>query len=184
MKIVINYDLLDKVQEAKTGFSLQRTVKPILIKSCISFAILMGFDTLRPLTSEEVLKETLENIMISLMIYTFTIGTADLILSKFTKNMSKNTLRKLSMHLKEINVNTNSGLILDSYKYKTEYEINKGDKSKDLIQKKYIMVPVIENGEESEISIVQEHVIGSKIYSLSCGEPTKQKVFKLALNTM
>lgn len=46
------------------------------------------------------------------------------------------------------------------------------------------MVPVIENGEEKEVSIVQEHAIGSKTYSLSIGEPTKQKVFKLATNSM
>ncbi|MBQ9072466.1 MAG: hypothetical protein IJY25_04860 [Bacilli bacterium] len=181
MKIMTNYDLLSKVQETKTGFSVQRTVKPILIRTGINFAILMGFDALHSLTLEDGLKEILENIMISLMIPTFTIGTADLILSHRTKNISKDILRKLSMYLKEINVNTDSELILESYKYKTEYEFNK---DKEIIQKKYIMIPVIENSKENEISVLQEHVIGTKEYLLSCGEPTKQKVFKLALNPM
>lgn len=104
--------------------------------------------------------------------------------SKSTKNISRQELVILSNLLNNINVNTDSELILESYKYKTEYDFNKDSESKDLIQKKYIMVPVIQNGEEKEISILQEHVIGTKEYSLSCGEPTKQKVFKLALNPM
>lgn len=35
MKILINYDLLDKIQETKTGFSLQRSSKYVLINSSI-----------------------------------------------------------------------------------------------------------------------------------------------------
>jgi len=184
VKIIINYDLLSKIQEAKTGFSIQKTIKPILIKTGLSFAIFLPIASVVSSSPEEMLKGLSRALCIFLSSQIFISGSVDLLLSRFTKNMSKKSLMYLSAHLKEINVNTDSELILDSYKYKTEYEINKDDESKDLVQKKYIMVPIIENGEESEISIVQEHVIGSKLYFLSLGEPKKQKVFKLALNPM
>lgn len=184
MKIVINYDLLSKIQEAKTGFSLENTGKPILLKSGIGITIWMSIGAFASLTPERLIDFFSKGIIFNLSYQTIINGTVNLILLKFIKNRSKDALERLSLLLNGLNVNTDAELMLDSYKYKTEYKIDKTDNTKDIVQKKYIMVPVMDNGEEKEVSILQEHVIGSKIYSLSCGEPTKQKVFKLALNPM
>lgn len=42
------------------------------------------------------------------------------------------------------------------------------------------MVPTYDKGEKKEVSLVQEHVIGSKEYTISHGTP--RKVLKLAYN--
>lgn len=60
MKITINYDLLSKTQEAKTGFSLQKTVKHILIKTGVYTALIMTIDSFYSLTPEEVSKNFLK----------------------------------------------------------------------------------------------------------------------------
>lgn len=183
MKIIINYDLLDKIREAKTGISLHRTTKAILITSSIvitTSTIVLSF----LISPEELTKEFIQIIANSLIMQTSFRISFDLLVSKLYKIISKEQLRQLSSQLKDIKVNTDKDLILESYKYKNEYKLLKSENDVDLVQKKYIMVPVIENGEESEVSILQEHAIGSKIYSLSIGEPTKQNVFKLALNPM
>ncbi|MBQ2946774.1 MAG: hypothetical protein IJE04_02870 [Bacilli bacterium] len=183
MKLMINYDLIDKIREAKTGFSLQRTVKPILIRGWVATTFIMIINSFW-VPPEKMLKALFEAMSISLNIQLLVYIPADLILSKYIRNSSKKSLTDLAMQLRQLNANTDKDLILNSYKYKTEYKLLKNDDSTDLVQKKYIMVPVIENGKENEVSILQEHILGSKIYSLSIGEPTKQKVFKLGLNTM
>ena len=184
MKIIINYDLLAKINEARTGFSFQETVKPVLIKTGFSipfFSIIAPFFYSSP---EQMMNHVYRTTCFFFFLESITYGGCNLILAKRIKNKAKDTLKRLSSLLKEINVNTNDKLILNSYKYKTEYKINKNENFKDLVQNKYIIVLVIENGEEKEISILQEHIIGSKIYSLSLGKPQKEKVFKLALNPM
>lgn len=183
MKIIINYDLLDKIREAKTGISLNRSTKTFIITGNFSLLASMFFALI--LIPKELLIKYIPEISARTLLYhTLIRTTIDLLTIKPYKIISKEQLRELSYQLRDININTDKDLILDSYKYKTEYKWVKSEKDIDLIQKKYIMVPVIENGEEKEVSILQEHAIGSKTYSLSIGEPTKQKVLKLALNSM
>jgi len=83
-------------------------------------------------------------------------------------------LTKLSYQLKQINVNTSRDLLLDSKEYDRRYP----KKFPYIVQEKYIMVPTYNNGEITETSILQEHVIGTDKYILSIGTPTK--VYKLA----
>jgi len=47
----------------------------------------------------------------------------------------------------------------------------------DVLQNKYILIPT---SDKTEVSLLQEHIIGEKKYYLSIGEP--EKVFKLAFN--
>ena len=83
--------------------------------------------------------------------------------------------------LKDINISTSYELLLDSENYKTEYKL-KFDEAKIpyIKQDKYINIPVYNDGDIKEVSLVQEHVIGSKSYSLSYGSPSK--VLKPAFN--
>ena len=139
--------MLDKIREAKTGISLHRISKPVLIISSAAtsvFSILIAFVVPIEELGKEVLKfafGTLVNEYAIRIVF-------DLLFSKVYKIISKEQLRELSYQLKNIKVNTNTDLILDSYKYKTEYKWVKNENDTDLIQKKYIMVPVIEDGEE------------------------------------
>ena len=184
MKIKINYDLLSKIQETNTG-SLQKTVKTILLKTGITMTIIGVLDTVSSYSTENLLNEILGGLGICLTIHTSGTLLTNLMSSKLNKIAALKDLMTLSLLLNNININTNFILLLKSYKYKTEYKINSDeDSNHKLVQKKYIMVPVHDSGEEKEISLVQEHVIGTKEYSLSYGSPKKAKVLRLALNPM
>lgn len=175
MKLVINYDLIEKIQEAKTGFALTKTAKSIMKHTAFisSFSLIDNFILGYPF--ETFLFEVLFGFTFETFIY----GTNDLILAKINKELAIKLLKLLSIRLKDIDITTNYELLLESYKYQTNYNIS-FDKIPQVEQKKYIMIPVIENGEEKELSLLQEHIIGTDKYILSCGEPIK--VFKLALN--
>lgn len=87
-------------------------------------------------------------------------------------------LKKLATDLNRINVPTNVDLLLESYKYETEYLLNT-DSSFPKIQKNtYFMVPIQQDGEQREVSLVEEHIIGENDYTISYGSP--KKVLKLS----
>lgn len=175
MKLIINFDLIEKIKEAKTGFSLTKTahsaIKTTALVSPLHLADNILLDTPLELSILEIL--------IILSVETLLYSTTNLLLSKSCKKIANSELRLLSLMLKNININTNSKLLLNSYSYQTNYSIS-FDKIPQLEQKKYIIIPVIENGEEKELSVLQEHIIGTSKYILSVGEP--DKLFKLALS--
>ena len=179
MKLVINYDLIDKIREANTGISLNKSSKFIL--KCTSINIIIGtILSLIPPASTNYFKEELpKDIIIYLIIHTFLTIIREITFSKFLKVWALNDLNNLASRLKDLDINTSYELLLEAYKYKTEYKINTNNNF-SLEEKKFIMVPAYVNGEEKEISLVQEHIIGSKEYYLSYGEPNK--VLKLAFN--
>lgn len=173
MKLKINYDLLERIQFGNTGFALKKEMGitvaalPIQIINCIISL------------SKEYPISILLPIAIKSQFIAF--GVFSLMFKNMKKSEAIKSLKELSCELKKININTNSELLLKAYQYKTDYEINY-DKPNipRLEQKKYIMVPTYIDGEEKEVSIVQEHTIGTKKYYLSHGSP--QRAFKLATN--
>ncbi len=177
MKIEINFDLLDKAREAKTGFSLNRTVRYVIPRTIAASA---GYAALELATSASP-EKILNGVPIFLLLYGAPFLIANGMLYKRWKDLSIRELRILSKLLSDININTSYELLLDSENYKTEYKL-KFDESKIpyIKQDKYINIPVYNDGDIKEVSLVQEHVIGSKKYSLSYGSPSK--VLKPAFN--
>ena len=49
-----------------------------------------------------------------------------------------------------------------------------------IVQEKYMMVPVNNDWGNNERSVKQEHVIGTRDYALSYGEPEKKKSYSYA----
>ena len=175
MKININYDLLEKITLSKNGFSIKKTTK-----KCLAIAgIVEVTATFTIITALGYLPEGfLEGSMLGLTYSTLFNASGDILISNIVKQNSIADLKKLSIVLKCMNINTNHELLLNAYEYQTKYDLVTGnDKIPRLEQKKYIMVPVYDNGEEKEMSLLQEHIIGTKTYTLSCGEP--DKVLKL-----
>lgn len=134
MKLIINYDLLDKIREAKTGISLQRTSKLIVIVSgaVVTLCAIIGAFVFSP---EEYGKEILKVIPRLLINQTLIRLPLYLITAKFYKTVSKEVLKKVASALRDINVNTDEDLLLDSSRYKIEYKFKKNDNSTDLVQK-------------------------------------------------
>lgn len=179
MKININYDLLDKIREAKTGFSLNKHVRHVLPRALLLSTIFACLN----LSSGDVAQRFARGMLLYIMLYGIPDGISTIICKKILKRAAINDLRKLSLLLGDINISTSDKLLLDSENYKTEYEI-KVDESKIpyIKQDKYIYIPVYDNGKIREVSLVQEHVIGSKKYSLSYGSP--KKVLKPAFSSI
>ena len=171
MKININYDLMEKIVEAKKGIRLQQINRESLLILALGSPVVFLFHH----NLSDILKTFVNTGVIA---YTSRLSS-NLILSPMIKDMAKRDLIVLSLMLTEINVNTTGESLLDSYKYKTEYEVKRNEKNLPILeQRKYIMVPTEDaNG---EVSLLQEHIIGTKDYSLSYGSP--KKVLKLVPN--
>ena len=176
MKIIINYELKDKIQEAKTGFSLKK------YKHKLGFYL--GIVGLARFSAVAIggmpIEEALEGMIFPTIYGSSYFGLHDWVDSKFKKERSEQELRELSQRLRDIFVETDSELLKDSYAYHTEYKLNSEKFPPKLEEHKYIMVPVHNDWGNNERSLHQEHFIGTRDYALSYGEPEKEKVYSYA----
>ena len=174
MKIRINYDLLEKIEEAKKGFSLKRDIKTIGTTSFFNIVPTFTIAIFEPIA----LKIILVRIPFVISFHTMFRGVINLLIGDINKKEANTTLDNLAITLQSLNINTNRELLLNSYKYKTTYKLQKTQKAIPCIKReKYIMVPTNDIYEE-EASLLEEHIMGTRKYDLSKGEP--QKVLKLA----
>lgn len=180
MKIVINYDLIEKIAEAKYGFSLKRECKVVsaAVGACYAFFLVLNNVAMDSISFQNWL-----NFLPFYVIYSITLATglSSLIRMVFgQKEIATDYLDDLAIDLNLLNIDTDGDLLLKAYKYYTEYKFNYDDKIiPALIQKKYINIPT---ADDEEVSILQEHVAMSKVYTLSKGRIIKQRVRKLATN--
>lgn len=173
MKIKVNYDLLEKIQEAKHGFVLQKNVRRVsgMITAVIATqALIEGpFYNVNQILSDLAFLLPL-NVWFRL---------PDILITKLKQSESIEELKNLADTLRSINISTDYELLLEAYKYETNYQFEfEEDKFPSLKQNKFIMVPI--NDEGKEVSLMQEYIIGSNEYTLSCGSP--QKELKLSFN--
>lgn len=175
MKIKVNYDLIRKIEEAKTGFSLQKNIKKILTYTCMSTMIFIPSNIMQS-KPEYIIKDFFW--FLSFHSFYRLFGLA---FKNINKTIAIEDLKKLAIDLKRLNINTDYQSLLKSYSYKTEYKIKFNESLvPKLKQNKYIMIPDYSCGQEKEISMVQEHIVGTNKYTLSYGSP--KKVLKLSYN--
>ena len=178
MKLVISYDLADKIKEAKTGFSLKRCCKRVLFYTGISMAIGIPIN----IVANAETSKYLSDIVAYLGCHSAMTCVNQIILKDLLKKYAENEIAALSSKLPQINVNASTKDLLEAYPYKTEYNFNYAGGG--LEQKKYINVPVSDVWGEREMSVVQEHTLGSKEYVLSLGFPDEEKVYSLGTKRM
>lgn len=176
MKIIINYDLIEKIKEAKTGFSLIKTSKKVFLKATRTEMFYIILSLFSSNFIENILKNGLQVFTFYLVLH-WLFETIDINRNKIK---ALEEIKRLAIQLKDLNICTEHELLMDSYVYEKENEIMNDEDSvlPKINQKKYIMVPVYDDGQIKEVSLMQEHIIGSKSYVISLGEPTKQKVFR------
>lgn len=172
MKIMVNYDLIDKAREAKTGFSLHKfTVLMGFINGITMPAVILGAEL-----GNEPVVETLDTIFRMLFIS----GSQSLVNSSFGKYYAVEKLRELSIKLNDICIETDTEMLMETYKYDVRYKVDFESFPPKIVQDKYMMVPVHNDWGNNERSVKQEHVIGSRNYVLSYGEPEKKKSYSYA----
>lgn len=180
MKIAINYDLVDKAMEAEKGFSLKKYSKAIGMCMTLVSPMLVADATIRHKTPLEMIART-GGIF---AYYCFYFWLSQKARAGLTKERAENDLRQLSYKLKDIFVDTSAELLQDTHCYKTEYSVKFDSTLPKIEQRKYLTVPVYSDWGNNSRSLVQEHIVGSKDYALSHGEPKEQKVYSLGTKKM
>lgn len=176
MKIKVNYDLIDKIKEQKIGYSLIRTRRDILKFGVMFFPldVLIANGDIKFLIIQTLFRTGSNAIVFTLI---------EKYLSKFGKDDVVMQLKALAESLRNHYINTDYELLQNSHQYKTNYRVILDEnKIPRLKQEKYIMVPVVDRDGEKEVSLLQEHLIGSNDYELSYGSPSKSKVLKPVFN--
>lgn len=181
MKIIINYDLMDKIAEAKHGYSLNRCVKRTL--GMLSISSLVG-------VPDNLISGNISpDLWIELSAYITCHTSFTVSLAWAFKNMTQESAQKMLGHLvselRNNYIKTDEEAILEAHKYKTEYDVSFPSVVPIVEQRKYLSIPVRdEYFGDKEISLVQEHIVGTREYALSLGEPKEQKVYSLKMKTM
>ncbi|MBQ2909425.1 MAG: hypothetical protein IJE53_01300 [Bacilli bacterium] len=181
MKIIINYDLMDKIAEAKQGYSLKRCVKRTLGMASVTALIGVPDNLINGNISPDLWIE----LSAYLMCHTSFTATLAWAFQNMTKESAQRMLSSLILELRSKCIKTDEEAILDTRKYKTEYDVSFASAIPTIEQRKYLNIPVRdEYFGDKEISMIQEHIVGSKEYVLSLGEPKEQKVYSLKMKTM
>lgn len=165
MKLIINYDLVNEIFKANTGFNLKR----FNYKIGIYLGTLTALNIPNLILSQHIQPTILPcNLLTAIFIF----GGSELALKSFTEQEANFRLNSLASSLSKINIYTNTEAIKKAHLYKTQYKIVRG--AKPVIQQnKFITLPTSGSFNADEVSLQQEHTIGSKEYVLSIGEPKK-----------
>ena len=171
MKLIINYDLINEIRKANTGFNLQRfSSKMVLFLGVTTPVTLM----LLAQGHETVIRSSVFGIVHAITLF----GGSELALKSYNQRYADFNLNSLASSLTSINIYTSVDSIKKARLYKTQYKlIHEGKPA--IQQNNFIMLPTTGTFNADEISLQQEHIIGSKEYVLSIGEPKKahSKVF-------
>lgn len=159
MKLVINYDLMNEIVRANRGFDVKKFSKKM--------GTFMGFVGVTSLTIANPLFFAW-NAIYGTLLY----GGTELIFKNITKQNADMKLNILASSLKKINIYTDIELIKKAYLYKTQFKVIHDDKAY-LQQNKFIMLPTNGSLNADEVSLLQEHIVGSNEYILSIGSPKK-----------
>lgn len=179
MKIKVNYDLIEKIKEAKTGIRLHRIVKDKLKVVGLTLGITSPFYAFSSLRSN------LLNILYVFLLNASFGGLEYFFEKRFKDSIELNATLELiclANDLSNLDVKTTTELLKDSEVIQTNYKIKfrDSDKLPVLKQEKYIEIPLCNGYTET---LLQEHNIGSKNYELSVQEPTKKMRLKLSKTT-
>ena len=193
LKLVINYDMMDKITIANGDHRLKMIYKryakePMVIVPALSN---IGLGVVNACQGIEV-ATNISSIALTLGLYFAAIPAAQISLEKVWKEKfgvktwqeaAIDDIRDLSYQFNNQNINTSPELLLNSYVYHKKYKLAMDGKP-GVIRERYINVPVYGfNNEVSESSVLEEHKIGSREYVLTLGSPKKQMAFRPAYNS-
>ena len=175
MKLAINYDLMDRICDAREPYNTLKIVrnhKNEWIRQRIPILILLNI-FLKPSVLATVFVVVTQNgidILSGTMVHK--INNED-----YYALRAEEDLKKLVLQLQSSFVDTDYDLLLKSEESLRKYKIKINEKKFPcLLEEKYILVPTkTQTDDVIETSLLQEHIVGSKQWTLSLGSPTKQK---------
>ena len=179
-KIEINYDLMHTIKEAKEIKKCPKEFSIITKPFVFMYPGAVLFNSIKDqIPAQYAITATTIATLLSL-------GAEQLLLSlmmkKTTMELAKVKLEYLVERLKNINIQTDVELLLDSKVYRREYKLKK-DSPIGVIRERFINVPSYNyKGNITTVSVKEEHMLATKDYILSLGEPEAKdtKVFRKA----
>ena len=175
MKLVINYDFFNAILDVNEGFTPMKIVRNN--KKIIAYFSLPTWFTMDYLVSRSI-PITLRIMLIQFLgIYMGGEYSLRLVLGKdWYKEKSIERLKLLVLKLKDLYINTDYDLLLESSLQERKYKVHLNEsKIPEMIEHKYILVPTYDfNGNVKNTSIDQEHIVGTNNYVLSIGSPKKE----------
>lgn len=175
MKLRINYDFFNAIKDVNEGFTPMKVIRNDK-KILISFSFPLWITT--SYLSTKSIPMTIYSTIIKFGIYYVAIGCISkfIIGEDFFKERSERNLKILVSLLKDINISTDYDLLLQSKLEERKYKIHLNEsKIPELIEHKYVLVPTYNfNGMVKDVSIDQEHIVGTNEYVLSIGSPEKK----------
>ena len=174
MKLVINFDFINAVLDVNQKFGPFKIIRNNKKRwFMVNFPFYMIIDCV-------VLKKA-SSVYTALSFQFFLLIIKELMIKSIIgkdiyKEESIKKLKILSSSLKKLNINTDYDLLLSSTLYSRKYKINfNKDEIPNILESKYILVPTNDfNNSVKEVSILQEHNVGSNTYVLSIGSPKKE----------
>lgn len=180
MKLRINYDFLNKIRNINEPHNPLKVIRNNKNITALYLGANFMFELYR--------FESISGLMLKMLYYsaaTFSGAimacSIDMLCNQdYYAKSSSNDIKELVKSLNDLHINTNYELFLDSKLYHKEYKIDLNENIiPKIIESKYILVPTYNfNNEIKDVSILQEHVAGSKVYELSL--QSLRKNFKYA----
>lgn len=166
MKLVVNYDLMNEIIKANSGFDLKRFSSKMGIFIGVmgvtdGIALAVGG---RDVSSLNIPFAALQGILI--------FGSTEVLLARLNKAEADYRLRNLASSLTKINIYTDSDALKEAKLYSTRLKVLH-DGGVALKQDKYFKLRTTGSFNADQISLRQEHIIGTRDYELSIGEPNK-----------
>ena len=177
MKIINNYDLVNKLKNVNDPFGPAKVMRYYLKSSggkLFYFYSAMDLALYPPLDAALMIA-IMSGSVIGLG-YVFHNFAGD-----FIADSSAKDLKKLVSQLKDLYIKTDYELLLQAELYDKQYKVQFDEnKIPYVLESKYIMLPTYNhNNDIKDTSLVQEHVVNSREYVLSIGSPSKERKLSL-----
>ena len=102
---------------------------------------------------------------------------------KSPEELAMDKIRELSRKFNLNDINTTPELLLSSSVSHKEYHITKKGLP-GIVRERYINVPIYDhNGNQEDVSIKEEHRLGSRDYTLTLDKPRKELVYRKVYNS-
>lgn len=179
MKIMINYDLVHRIKDAREKFGPLKIIRNRKKSwTIVQIPLWLFFSITGHYTALQSIMHFINVFGILLFMNYVPMKLAGLDLYGA---IAERDLKTLVPKLQDACIHTEYDMLLNSEVYDRKYKI-KFNKNKlpQILESKYILVPTHGfDGNETETSVLQEHVIGTRNYELSIGSPEKKKSLSL-----
>ena len=185
----INFDVLDKTYEARGQHNVRRWFRVNKLYDVVG-AIIPATHLALAITGAEPPEEALIRSAISIATNFGLWATIDTAIASVKSKLSGLNYKErayieliiLSQILYENGVNISVDNMMQAEIYHKKYKLAQ-EGMPGIIRERYFEVPMTDQlGDEKTASIKEEHLLGSKKYTLSFDKPAEQRQYKLAYN--